>query len=48
MEEGDENHSRPAEVGIPVGNPGGAVQWAVRNTGKELDRGMPVELHRSF
>lgn len=48
MEEGDEIHLRPVEVSIPVGNPGGAVHWAVRNTGKELDCGMLVELHRSF
>lgn len=32
----------------PQGGPGGAVQWAVSNIGKELDHGRLIELHRSF
>lgn len=47
-EEGDEIHLRLAGVGIPVRDPGRAVQWAVRNIGKELECGMLAELHRSF
>lgn len=47
LEEGNEIHSETAEVGVSVGNQSRALQWAVRNAGKELAHGSLVDPSRT-